>query len=212
MLVVGLRCWRRNSSFSCPGEGTSPARSPPARESGTHGELREGPVKFIPYFSPLYPPPPPPATAGTLACRVGSGVYLTTPFAGASASSHRLSSVSLHCLPPWDRLGPSPCCVQASGLSGTRVPSPAASGSESKAPSGAGRGGGQTKQAQAREAGRDSVSAVMREKLFSHLSIMMITFTDCFWLHLERESRGRQHSSPFIRRSDCSPFLPVPQM
>lgn len=135
-------------------------------------------------FPPLSPPPPPPATAGTLACRVGSGVYLTTPFAGASASSHRLSSVSLHCLPPWDRLGPSPCCVQASGLSGTRVPSPAASGSESKAPSGAGRGGGQTKQAQAREAGRDSVSAVMREKLFSHLSIytftMMITFTDCF--------------------------------
>ena len=176
-----MRCWR-HSSFSRPGEGTSPAWSPPARESGTQRELREGPVKFIPYFSPLHPPL---ATAGTLACRVGSGVYLMTPFASVSASlHHRLSSVSLPSLPPWDQLGPSPCCVHTGGLSGSRAPFPAGLGGESTAPSSTGRGGGRTKQAQAREAGRDSVLAVMREKLFSHLSIytftMMITFTDCF--------------------------------
>lgn len=57
MLAGGSWCWR-NSSFPRPGAGTSPARSPPARESGTQRELREGPVKFIPYFSPLHPPPP----------------------------------------------------------------------------------------------------------------------------------------------------------
>lgn len=147
MLVVGLRCWR-NSSFSRPGEGTSPARSPPARESGTHRELREGPVKFIPYFSPLHPPL---AAAGTLACRVGSGVYLMTPFAGVSVGSHRLSPASPPSLPPWDQPGPAPRCAHASARSGTWVPIPAGLGSESTAPSGTGRGGGRMKQAQARE-------------------------------------------------------------
>lgn len=40
------------------------------------------------------------ATAGTSACRDGSGVHLMTPFAGVSVSSHRLASVSLCHLPP----------------------------------------------------------------------------------------------------------------
>lgn len=152
--------------------------SPPDREpGGTHRELRERPAKFIPYFSPLHLP------LGTLACRVGSGVYLTTPFAGVSVSSHRPSPAALHRLPPWTsrvQLRPRP----PRRISGTRVPFPAGLGSEGKAPSGAGRGRGNAKRAQAREAGRASVSAAMREKLFSHLSIytftMMITFTDCF--------------------------------
>lgn len=92
----------------------SPAWSPFAQGSGTQRQLREGPVKFIPHFSPLHPAL---ATAGTLACRVGCAVYLTTPFACVSVSSRRLSPVSPH---SWDQLGPSPRCLHTRALPRTR--------------------------------------------------------------------------------------------
>lgn len=57
-----------------------------------------------------------------------------------------------------------------------------------------------------------TVSAAKREKPFSHLSLsifpMMIAFSDCLCLHLEREPGGR-HSSPRTQSSGA-PSLPVP--